>query len=66
MAARSYWLNLFSIGTWQEFLDAGASVTGFRENRWSQTQLVASKLAETIRRSIKCFRVKGMCECQQE
>jgi hypothetical protein len=41
MAARSYWLNLFSIQTWQEFLNAGASVTGFRENRWSQVQRVA-------------------------
>lgn len=41
MTARSYWLNLFSIGTWQEFLDAGASVTGFRENRWSHVQRIA-------------------------
>lgn len=41
MATRSYWLNLFSIQTWQEFLDAGASVTGFRANRWSQVQRVA-------------------------
>ena len=28
-----YWLNLFSPKTWQEFLDAGGSVSGFRLSR---------------------------------
>ncbi|MCX6376105.1 MAG: EVE domain-containing protein [Armatimonadetes bacterium] len=35
MAARNYWLDLFSGATWQEFLDAGSSVSGFRESRWA-------------------------------
>ena len=32
--APTYWLDLFTYETWTEFLKAGASVTGFRENRW--------------------------------
>jgi hypothetical protein len=35
MAERSYWLDVFTATTWQEFLDAGANVSGFRESRWS-------------------------------
>ncbi|HEX6368092.1 MAG TPA: hypothetical protein VF006_04105 [Longimicrobium sp.] len=31
--ARTYWLDLFTGGTWQEFLDAGASVSGFSDTR---------------------------------
>ena len=31
---RSYWLDLFTGSTWQEFLDAGGGVSGFRERRW--------------------------------
>lgn len=38
---RTYWLNLFSPHTWQQFLDAGASVTGFRANKWKQVQRIA-------------------------
>jgi hypothetical protein len=34
MHTRTYWLDLFSGASWQEFLDAGASVSGFRESRW--------------------------------
>jgi predicted RNA-binding protein len=30
---RKYWLNLFTGTTWEEFLDQGASVSGFRESR---------------------------------
>ena len=41
MTQRTYWLNLFSPTTWQQFLDAGATVTGFRENRWKQVQQIA-------------------------
>jgi hypothetical protein len=37
---RNYWLNLFSGATWQEFLDAGGKVTGFREGRWKAAQQV--------------------------
>lgn len=31
---RAYWLDLFTWKTWQEFLAAGASVSGFRQSRW--------------------------------
>ena len=37
---RNYWLDLFTGTTWQEFLDAGASVSGFRENRWRTVQQI--------------------------
>jgi hypothetical protein len=40
MADRTYWLDLFTPTTWQEFLDAGARVSGFRESRWSTLQKV--------------------------
>src|SRR5919108_1221068 len=40
MAARSYWLDLFTGTTWEEFLAAGADVTGFREKRWSTVQKI--------------------------
>jgi hypothetical protein len=40
IAERTYWLNLFTGTTWQEFLDAGATVTGFRERRWKTIQRV--------------------------
>lgn len=33
-----YWLDLFTRKTWQEFLTAGASVSGFREGRWHTVQ----------------------------
>jgi predicted RNA-binding protein len=37
---RNYWLDLFSGKTWQEFLDAGAQVSGFRDNRWATVQKI--------------------------
>ncbi len=40
MAERNYWLDLFTPVTWQEFLDAGGQVSGFRETRWSTLQKV--------------------------
>ncbi|HUW14595.1 MAG TPA: hypothetical protein VM537_33050 [Anaerolineae bacterium] len=40
MSTRSYWLNLFTWTTWQEFLEAGGKVTGFRERRWKTVQRV--------------------------
>ncbi len=40
MSTRSYWLDLFTWATWQEFLDAGAQVSGFRESRWSTVQQI--------------------------
>lgn len=38
MTRRNYWLSLFTLETWQEFLKAGASVTGFRGGRWRLVQ----------------------------
>jgi hypothetical protein len=40
MAGRNYWLDLFTAVTWQEFLDAGGKVSGFRESRWTTLQKV--------------------------
>jgi hypothetical protein len=36
--ARQYWLDLFTYQTWTEFLNAGGTVTGFRENRLKPLQ----------------------------
>jgi hypothetical protein len=38
MPERQYWLDLFTYQTWQEFHSAGASVSGFRENRMKSVQ----------------------------
>lgn len=40
MPERNYWLDLFTPVTWQEFLKAGASVSGFRESRWGAVQKI--------------------------
>jgi len=40
MAKPTYWLDLFTGTTWQEFLDAGAKVSGFRESRWKTVQAI--------------------------
>jgi len=29
----NYWLDLFTGTTWREFLEAGANISGFRENQ---------------------------------
>jgi hypothetical protein len=36
----SYWLDLFSHKTWSEFLQAGGTVSGFRESRWKTAQRI--------------------------
>lgn len=36
--SRSYWLDLFTWETWQEFLKSGGNVSGFRESRWKTVQ----------------------------
>lgn len=36
----SYWLNLFTGTTWEEFLKAGGTVSGFRESRWPAVRKV--------------------------
>jgi predicted RNA-binding protein len=38
MRTRSYWLDLFTWTTWKEFLDAGGTVSGFRESLWKTVQ----------------------------
>jgi hypothetical protein len=38
--SRNYWLDLFTWETWQEFLQAGGDVSGFREGRWTVLQKV--------------------------
>jgi len=40
MASRTYWLDLFTGTTWQEFLAAGGKVSGFRESRWSTVRQI--------------------------
>jgi predicted RNA-binding protein len=35
VSTRTYWLDLFSPTTWWEFLEAGGTVSGFRESRWN-------------------------------
>ena len=40
MAGPNYWLDLFTAVTWQEFLQAGGKVSGFRESRWSTLQKI--------------------------
>jgi hypothetical protein len=35
-----YWLNLYTWNTWQEFLNAGGNVTGFRDRRWRTVQKI--------------------------
>jgi len=38
MDKRNYWLDLFTGTTWKEFLDAGGTISGFRESRWKTVQ----------------------------
>jgi len=40
VSEHTYWLDLFTGTTWQEFLDAGMDVTGFREKRWRTVQKI--------------------------
>ena len=35
---QTYWLDLFTIETWKEFIDHGADVSGFSEKRWTLVQ----------------------------
>jgi hypothetical protein len=36
----TYWLDLFTVETWHEFIRAGGNVSGFRESRWSRVQKI--------------------------
>jgi hypothetical protein len=42
MSNRTYWLDLFTGTTWREFLNAGGTVSGFREARWPAVQQIKS------------------------
>lgn len=35
MGEPTYWLDLFTAKTWQEFLDAGGNTSGFSAQRWN-------------------------------
>lgn len=39
--ARTYWLDLFTGTTWDEFLAAGGQVSGFRQSRWKNVNRMA-------------------------
>src|SRR5207247_10494201 len=39
--ASTHWLDLFTGKTWEEFLAAGAQVSGFRPSRWKTAQKVS-------------------------
>lgn len=40
MKERSYWLDLFTWRTWEEFLQAGSNVSGFRERKRGTVQQI--------------------------
>jgi len=40
MIKRSYWLDLFTGVTWEEFRKAGSNISGFRESRWKTVQKI--------------------------
>ncbi|MCK5604688.1 EVE domain-containing protein [Candidatus Pacearchaeota archaeon] len=40
MTSRTYWLDLFTGTTWDEFKSAGGNVSGFRETRWKTVQKI--------------------------
>ena len=42
MVKPTYWLDLFTGKTWKEFLNAGATVSGFRESRWATVKRIKS------------------------
>jgi hypothetical protein len=37
---QTYWLDLFTVETWKEFLDHGGNVSGFSERRWATVQKI--------------------------
>ena len=38
--SRTYWIVLFTVETWQEFLDHGGDVVGFSDKRWATVQQI--------------------------
>jgi hypothetical protein len=47
MTKRSYWLDLFTGVTWNEFREAGGKVSGFRESRWATVQKKQARCRKT-------------------
>jgi hypothetical protein len=41
----TYWLDLFSGVTWNEFRKAGSKIIGFRETRWTTVQKIKEGLS---------------------
>ena len=39
--ARTYWLDLFTGRSWEEFLAAGGKMSGFRRSRWKTVERIA-------------------------
>lgn len=37
---RTYWIQVFTPATWLRFVDAGGTVTGFRQGRWNHIQTI--------------------------
>jgi predicted RNA-binding protein len=40
IVARNYWLDLFTVKTWEEFLKAGGEVSGHREGKWNTVRQI--------------------------
>lgn len=40
MTKRNYWLDLFTGTTWNEFLEAGGEVSGFKERQWNTVKKI--------------------------
>lgn len=40
VASRGYWLDVFTPQTWNEFVKAGSSISGFRESRWGHAKKI--------------------------
>ncbi len=40
MSTKNYWIDLFTGTSWQEFIDAGGKISGFRDSRWSSVQKI--------------------------
>ena len=40
MEKKTFWLDSFTVKTWQEFINAGAGVSGFPEKRWKTVQQI--------------------------
>ena len=38
--ATSFWLDLFTWKSWNEFLKAGGNISGFKESRWSTVKKI--------------------------